>query len=49
MNLVTRNRQLGSQSLAITPNLLQSLQILQFSSEELESYLKDQAEKIPLI
>lgn len=37
------------QSLAITPEVIQSIRILQYGREELESFLQDQSERNPLI
>jgi RNA polymerase sigma-54 factor len=49
MNLAVQLHHRQAQSLAITPQLIQSVQLLQYSGEELEDFLREQVEKNPLI
>jgi RNA polymerase sigma-54 factor len=49
MNIVASMQQMPMQTLAVTPQLIQSIQVLQFNGQELDTYIKEQVEKNPLI
>jgi RNA polymerase sigma-54 factor len=49
MTFATQLHNIQVQSLAVTPQLIQSLQLLQYSGQELDTFLKEEVEKNPLI
>ena len=49
MTFIPQLHHVQVQSLAVTPQLIQSIQLLQYSGQELDAFLKDQLEKNPLI
>ncbi|WP_158279455.1 RNA polymerase factor sigma-54 [Falsochrobactrum shanghaiense] len=49
MNIIASVQQMPLQTLAVTPQLIQSVQVLQFNSQELSDYVKEQSERNPLI
>ncbi|MHA6688064.1 RNA polymerase factor sigma-54 [Mesorhizobium sp. A556] len=49
MNITASVQLIPTQTLAVTPQLIQSIQVLQYSGQELDAYVKEQVERNPLI